>query len=79
MIRAFLGPDKQACFVAMGSIYGLGIQSHGRYNSTYIPIQILGRLENIHFSLKNTSFGDFRGMKGSDIILLVPGGNKKVI
>jgi hypothetical protein len=49
------------------------------YSSAYTPIQILGQLEYFYFSLKNTSFDDFWDMESSDIILVVPGMNNKVI
>jgi hypothetical protein len=63
----------------MASIYDLSIKIHGQYKYAYTAIQNLGRLEKVYFSLKNTSFDDFRGMEGSDIILVVPGVNNKVI
>jgi hypothetical protein len=79
MIQASLGSDNQAYFVATECIYSLSIQIHRQYNYAYISIRIFGRLEKVYFSLKNTPFDDFRGMEGSFIILVVPGGNKKVI
>ena len=79
MIQTSLGSDHQAYFVAMRCIYGMSVQIQRQYNYSYTPIQILGRLEEVYFSLKNTSFDDFRGMEGSDIIVVVPGVNNKVM
>ena len=78
-IQASLVSDNQAYFIAMACIYGLSIKIHRQYKYAYTSIQNLGRLEKVYLSLKNTSFDDFQGMEGSDIILVVPGVNNKVI
>jgi hypothetical protein len=78
-IRASLGSDNQAYLIAMACIYGPSIEIHGQHKYAYTAIQNLGRLEKVYFSLKNTSFDDFQVMEGSDIILVVPGMNNKVI
>jgi hypothetical protein len=79
MIQTSLGSDHQAYFIAMRCIYGMSVQIHRQYNYSYTPIQILGQLEEVYLSLKNTSFDDFRGMEGSDIILVVAGVNNKIM
>ena len=63
----------------MACIYGLSIEIPSQYKYAYTAIKILGRLEKVYFSLENTSLDDFRGMEGSDIILVVPGVDNKVI
>ena len=77
--QASLGSDNQAYLIAMACIYGLSIQIPRQYKYAYTAIQNLGQLEKVYFSLENTSFDDFRGMEGSDIILVVPGVNNKVM
>jgi hypothetical protein len=79
MIQASLGSDNQTYFVAMGSIYGLLIRIYRLHNHAYTHPYKFGMIRKVYFSLRNTSFDGFRGMEGSDIILVVPRVNNKVI